>query len=1271
VKVFAVVGSTHRADGGQAKRRSRRGYRTLLLLSTALVPVSASANPTGASVVAGAATITRGGSTLTVNQASNRAIVNWQSFSIGAGETTQIRQPSSTSAILNRVTGANPSALLGHLTSNGQVYLINPNGIVVGPNGRINTAAFVASTLNVPDAAFMAGGAMTFAGDSGAGIRVLGSIQATTGDVVLIAVAVDNEGRITAPNGQAILAAGGQVLYVPDGQSDIVIKASSSAPAAVSNSGTIAAAAVQLKAAGSAYALAVNDSGTVSATAIHQIGGRVVLDGGDGDTRVSGAISAQAGDTGGAVTVTGKHVTLGGSAVVDVSAPTGGGRVAIGGGKHGADSKIANADTTDIQQGAQIKANATTKGNGGAVTVWSDHATRFAGTIEAKGGPDGGDGGDVEVSGRALVFHGTANTQAPHGKQGRLLLDPATMDIDAAAASAIETTLQTSDVTVAASNSVTVDAGITSAATGLLDLQAPTIAVNADISLLNGALEFDSNAEPGVSVSSLASAAITALNLDVLGSFPMIDLEGPVVASTFSLSGFGIQTSLTATNAANSIGALSFGIPSAPVITLTDSAAVTSSTAMKVSGGLSADGDITFVSAGDLTMEASTFLAAGGTATLASTGGVFVNEAGTTLLGGNGRALIYTANTNGAFTDGGLAFPQFQSVSYPNDPQSGLQNVTYVAGTPSLPVLTITADDIARLYGAADPAFTASFDGGTDADLTSPVQFRLLQTNDLNVGAYTIVPFGATSSIDQLVYVNGTLTVNPAPLTITANNASRFANTGNPTFSASFLGLENGDTPNLFELFFPASATPSSPAGTYPITLFGNGIGVAGLNYEISFVSGTLTVAPQPIVHTATVTVSNIPDPAPPIDQNTTTTTLLNTNFDAKTGPVTVDQGKFATCSGGCVGFGNGPEEAEFDNVIDALASALAGKTPPVTSDSIRAALADPKQNATVMGALLPYMYTDLSNILATPQSQWTAQQAAFVVAFQNYIQVQREAAAQQAVADYQAWATDQQAKITAQLSTMGAAAQVEYMSVLSTNPPVPPDTLLQTVDVGLSMNGKQIAAYQGIIDAAGAVGDAVQNNQDASASPDLGYIPGAVADIAKIAALNPSNSAKLAALAPDLVENVLPHATSAAEALRLAQKALKLASTSDEVAAATARVAEAEKLVADVAKGLTVAEAIPGVGLVVELVANVVQAGVAIAQYSQIGDFNNAFTGAVNAAQKPVSVADLQQMMSTSAGQQQMFTYLAAMAATDGKVPQVAVPTMSLSYIIAVASGI
>ena len=141
----------------------------LILLSSVL-----HANPKGGQVTAGAITITETPGVMTINQATPRGIIHWQDFSIGVGELTQFQHLDAKSATLNRVVGGIPSTIQGTLSANGQIFLVNPNGILVGPTGRINTAAFVASTLDVPDAQFMAGGDMRFSGTSLAGVVNLG-----------------------------------------------------------------------------------------------------------------------------------------------------------------------------------------------------------------------------------------------------------------------------------------------------------------------------------------------------------------------------------------------------------------------------------------------------------------------------------------------------------------------------------------------------------------------------------------------------------------------------------------------------------------------------------------------------------------------------------------------------------------------------------------------------------------------------------------------------------------------------------------------------------------------------------------------------------------------------------------------------------------------------------------------------------------------------------------------------------------------------------------
>ena len=114
------------------------------------------ANPTGPAVANGAASFATTGNTLTVTNTPG-AIINWQAFSIRPDEVTRFIQSGAASAVLNRVTGVGQSAILGQLLSNGRVFLINPNGVVVGAGARIDTAGFVASSLNLSNEDFLAG----------------------------------------------------------------------------------------------------------------------------------------------------------------------------------------------------------------------------------------------------------------------------------------------------------------------------------------------------------------------------------------------------------------------------------------------------------------------------------------------------------------------------------------------------------------------------------------------------------------------------------------------------------------------------------------------------------------------------------------------------------------------------------------------------------------------------------------------------------------------------------------------------------------------------------------------------------------------------------------------------------------------------------------------------------------------------------------------------------------------------------------------------------
>src|SRR5262245_17203563 len=136
--------------------------RTLLLASSALLALGLApvvAGPEGGTVVARSATMEGAGpANVTINQSSSRAIINWNTFNIGAGESTRFNQPSSSAIVLNRVTGGQgPSEILGTLTANGRVFVINRDGILFGPNAVVNIAGFLATTHDIKNSDFMAG----------------------------------------------------------------------------------------------------------------------------------------------------------------------------------------------------------------------------------------------------------------------------------------------------------------------------------------------------------------------------------------------------------------------------------------------------------------------------------------------------------------------------------------------------------------------------------------------------------------------------------------------------------------------------------------------------------------------------------------------------------------------------------------------------------------------------------------------------------------------------------------------------------------------------------------------------------------------------------------------------------------------------------------------------------------------------------------------------------------------------------------------------------
>ncbi|MGH8618127.1 MAG: filamentous hemagglutinin N-terminal domain-containing protein [Burkholderiales bacterium] len=570
------------------------------------------ANPTGMSVASGSATASVSGNTLSITN-SPGAILNWQAFSIGQNEVTRFLQQSAASAVLNRVTGGNPSQILGTLQSNGRVFLINPNGIVFGAGSQVNVAGLVASTLNLSNEDFLAG-RMRFTQTPGAGSLVNEGTITTPrgGKVYLVAPQVVNSGIINAPNGDVILAAGKSVELVSPGISELRVEVSAPEHQAL-NMGQIIADSGRI----GIYAGLVRNSGVIRAdSAVVGENGQIILKATVNTTLEAGSVLSASGPTGGSITVhsgdttivagaieatgsagaggsvqvLGNLVGLAGTASIDASGQTGGGSVLVGGDFQGQNPEVQNAFRTFVADGAVIKADALASGDGGKVIVWADDITRFYGSISARGGANSGDGGFVEISGKRLLdFNGRVDVGAANGAVGTILFDPDTITIVQGTGADDEELLGpppgvinfadggeganfvfgeaalealSGNVILQANRDITIDPGLSGGLAFTTSGQSFTaeagrhITVNSAITTTDGAI----NLTAGVGPAPDASATLT-VNADLTSGNGLIRLEsagsgGIVVgggATVYSLNGVTLQADKLSLAGANQI----------------------------------------------------------------------------------------------------------------------------------------------------------------------------------------------------------------------------------------------------------------------------------------------------------------------------------------------------------------------------------------------------------------------------------------------------------------------------------------------------------------------------------------------------------------------------------------------------------------------------------------------------------------------------------------------------------------------------------------------
>ena len=385
---LVLTGATgvHMPSGTRSIRTARQPRLTATALAVALAchAFAAHANPPvvpqdGAVKAGAAAIVPNGARRIDIIQSSQRAVIDWKSFNIGVREQVNFSQPSRSAATLNRVTGPDASLILGRLTANGNVLLINPAGIIIGAGAKIDVGGLIAATANISNENFMAG-RYTFdqVVNRNAVIVNRGEITAAAGGLVaLVAPGVENSGVIRAELGHVVLASGNAFTLDLFGDKLISFAVNDKVAARltdingrpliayVNQTGRIEAdgGSILITAAAAKSVLdnVINTSGIVRATSFAERPGEIILHGGDeGVVRVAGALDASgraSGATGGSVKVLGADVVLVAGSRIDVAGDAGGGTALVGGGVRGGGEAQRSARTT-IETGASVNADA-------------------------------------------------------------------------------------------------------------------------------------------------------------------------------------------------------------------------------------------------------------------------------------------------------------------------------------------------------------------------------------------------------------------------------------------------------------------------------------------------------------------------------------------------------------------------------------------------------------------------------------------------------------------------------------------------------------------------------------------------------------------------------------------------------------------------------------------------------------------------------------------------------------------------------------------------
>jgi len=602
-----------------------------LTVASSFMPISdrAIAGPVGGSVVGGSAAISQSGNTTTINQGSTRAIINWRGFDINVNELVKFYQPGRDAIALNRVTGGNPTTILGQLAANGRIFIVNPNGVIFGASSKVDVAGLLATTFDIKNADFMSG-KYNFVQSPNIDPSFIinnGEIRiADNGFCFLVAAGVKNEGVIVAQLGKVVMASGKELTIDFNGDGLLTYNVSGKVldsikgpdgkalSASVSNEGTISAPGGHVvlvgNAAREAFSSVVNNSGVIEARSLVVSGGTVTLLGGDeGIVQNTGSIDVSGVESGaksGEVSISGQYAGNFGTILAKGETDSAGGRVVFDSSIH---TLLGTESLIDVSGGSNSSA--------GAVLLRSDNHTTFNGLVLARGGETGRDGGFVDVSSKGQIdLWGHVDAMAPYGRAGTLLIDPKNIEVKDATGVAYnagvnnlfssnpagDTIITASSINAAganvvlqANNDITITDAINISGTGLsLTMQAGrSVLVNNDITTNNGGIAITANDSTAdltnrdawagnitVAAGKAISSGTASITLTIDGTGPT---PGSITADTVATTGTVTLSSV------GSILRSGTGVISGAEInlTVTDSAATigTDVAPLKINGG--------------------------------------------------------------------------------------------------------------------------------------------------------------------------------------------------------------------------------------------------------------------------------------------------------------------------------------------------------------------------------------------------------------------------------------------------------------------------------------------------------------------------------------------------------------------------------------------------------------------------------------------------------------------------------------------------------------